>query len=87
MKSQSSHNYIVTELGKRVKKIRREKGFTQEFVAEKMGISQSAYSKIENDIGSCTFNTLKKIADILQVSMPYLCDVHNELANKVKKHL
>lgn len=66
------------ELAKRIKKIRMEKGFSQEFVAEKMGISQSAYSKMEARAGNCTFYTLEKIATVLKVSVPYMLDIRDE---------
>jgi transcriptional regulator with XRE-family HTH domain len=44
---------------------RKEKGYTQEQMAEKLGISQNAYNKIENGKSNVKAETLKKIAVIL----------------------
>ncbi|HET9056843.1 MAG TPA: helix-turn-helix transcriptional regulator [Chitinophagaceae bacterium] len=52
-----------------IKKIREDRHLTQEYVAQKMGISQNAYSKIENNITQLTINHLKKISEILDVSV------------------
>jgi len=43
-----------------IKKIREKKGFSQEFVAEKLGINQSTYGKLERDKLNMTLNRLYK---------------------------
>jgi transcriptional regulator with XRE-family HTH domain len=69
------------ELGKRIRSIRVNKGFSQESLAEKLGISQAAYSKMEKRAGNCSFYTLQKIAVALQVSVTYLVDIDETLPN------
>jgi transcriptional regulator with XRE-family HTH domain len=54
--------------GTLIKKIREQKKITQEEVARQMGISQNAYSKIENNITQLTINHVKQISTALDVS-------------------
>jgi transcriptional regulator with XRE-family HTH domain len=54
--------------GTHIKKIREQKKITQEEVARHMGISQNAYSKIENNITQLTINHVKLISAALDVS-------------------
>jgi transcriptional regulator with XRE-family HTH domain len=54
--------------GTLIKKIREQKRITQEDVARKIGISQNAYSKIENNITQLTINHVKQISVALEVS-------------------
>jgi transcriptional regulator with XRE-family HTH domain len=52
-----------------IRKFRESKRLTQEYIASRMGISQNAYSKIENNITQLTINHLKKLSEILEVPM------------------
>jgi transcriptional regulator with XRE-family HTH domain len=52
-----------------IRKYRESKRLTQEYIAQKMGISQNAYSKIENNITQLTINHVKKLSEILEVPM------------------
>lgn len=54
--------------GTHIKKIREQKKITQDEVARFMGISQNAYSKIENNITQLTINHVKQISTALNVS-------------------
>ncbi len=51
----------------RLKKIRIEKNVSQDFLAKKIGITQKAYSKIENNETKLNVEVLQKISDILEV--------------------
>ncbi|HMO33488.1 MAG TPA: helix-turn-helix transcriptional regulator [Lacibacter sp.] len=53
--------------GTLIRKIREQKKVTQEEVARHMGISQNAYSKIENGITQLTINHVKQISEALGV--------------------
>jgi transcriptional regulator with XRE-family HTH domain len=55
------------QLGKKIKKIRELKNFTQEHVASEIGITQGAYSKIENGDTDLTINKLEQIATVLEM--------------------
>lgn len=65
------------ELAKRIRLIREIRGYSQDYVASQMDISQSAYSKIERKAGSSSYYTLEKIANVLGVSVPFLVDIGN----------
>lgn len=67
------------ELANRIRRIRLLKGLSQEYVADKMNISQPAYSRIENKAGSCSFNTLQKLANVLNVKLTYLVDIETPI--------
>lgn len=58
---------MTTEIGTKIKKIREFKNFTQEYMAEKLGISQSQYAKLEKEDSDLTISRIQKIADILDV--------------------
>jgi transcriptional regulator with XRE-family HTH domain len=54
-------------IGKKIRKLRELKELTQEYIASEIGLSQSAYSKIEAGETDITYQRLEKIADILEV--------------------
>lgn len=52
-----------------IKRYREIKNYSQKYVAAKMGISQNAYSKIENNITQLTVHHVKELSKILEVSV------------------
>lgn len=52
-----------------IKSIRELKNYTQEYMAEAMGITQAGYSKIEKGKTGLSLTKLEKIAQILNVSI------------------
>jgi len=60
----------MLEIKTKLKSIRKEKNYTQGFVAEKLGISLRAYTKIENGETQLTIDRLGEIIEILNVH-PY----------------
>lgn len=50
-----------------IKHYRELKNYSQKYVASKMGISQNAYSKIENNITQLTVHHIKDLSRILEV--------------------
>ncbi len=59
---------MKNNLCQNVRKIRELKGFTQEYLASKLGISQRAYSKIESSETRIDWGKILKIADVLNIS-------------------
>lgn len=55
-------------IGSKVRQLRELKGFSQEYIASQIGISQRAYSKIENNETRLDWTKLSKIADILEMN-------------------
>lgn len=55
-------------IGNRISKYRKEKGLTQEALAEKMGVSSQAVSKWENDISCPDISLLPQLCRILGIT-------------------
>lgn len=65
----------MNNIGFGIRKLREKKGFSQDFVAEKLGINQSTYGKLERDISNITLDRLFKIADVLEEDVTTLLDI------------
>ena len=60
-------------LAKRVKECRKQKGWTQQKLAEKTGLSFNTITKIEQGIGdSPTLKTLLKLSEALEIGLDEL---------------
>lgn len=64
--------------GQRFARLRKEKGLTQDDIAQKVNISAQAVSKWENDISMPDISILPLLSDILDITL-------DELLGKVKK--
>ena len=62
-------------LGQKVRQIRELKGYSQEYIASKMGVSQRAYSKMENNETRLDWNKISKIAEIFEIELSELVDL------------
>tara|TARA_Y100000588_G_C14228054_1_gene914013 strand:- start:831 stop:1196 length:366 start_codon:yes stop_codon:yes gene_type:complete len=56
-------------IGKKIRKVRELKGYSQEYMAGELGISQKTYSNIETDQAKVHFNRLEEISVILEISL------------------
>lgn len=65
-------NYQMKESGKRIKELRKNKGFTQESFAQKIGISHRTYSGIEIGKNSTSIETFVEIAKVLETTLDYI---------------
>lgn len=61
------------ELGKRLKKIRKERGYTQTTVEKITGIDRSTISAYERDERKPSYDNLIILARFYRVSIDYLC--------------
>ena len=59
-----------------IREIRKEKGISHEAMAVNLGISQAAYTKLENKETKLTVNRLYKIAEILDTKIEKLLDLN-----------
>lgn len=57
---------------KRLREIRMKRKFTQQNMADQLGISLNAYQKYEQAERSPSLECLVKIADIFNISLDYL---------------
>ncbi len=62
-------------MGKRIMQLRKEKGYTQEQLAEMMGVSAQAVSKWENDVSCPDISILPQLAEKLGVTTDELLGV------------
>jgi transcriptional regulator with XRE-family HTH domain len=52
-------------IGQKIKKLRELKNLTQTHLAQELGVTQSAYSKIELGESEVTYSKLEKISEVL----------------------
>lgn len=57
----------MNTLGLKIRKVREIRNISQDYIANKLGISQSAYSSIENGRTKINDSKLKLISEILEV--------------------
>ena len=70
-------NSTTTDIARNIKQIRELKNFTQEYMAEQLGISQPSYAKIEQGGTVLKIDRLQQIADILEVELTTLLSTTN----------
>ncbi|WP_411811164.1 helix-turn-helix domain-containing protein [Chryseobacterium scophthalmum] len=64
--------------GQNIRKIRRDRDLTQEYMAFEMGISQKAYSDIENSKVKINLEILTKISNILNIKPSEICSISHK---------
>ncbi len=65
-------------IGGRIKTLRSSKNFTQEQMAEQIGVSRQKYARIESGANNITLELLSKIADVLGVTVGDITRVLDE---------
>ncbi len=58
---------MKNNIGEKIRKVRELKGFTQEYMAGKLEISQRAYSKLENNETKIDWEKIESVSAILGV--------------------
>ena len=69
---------MAYSLGKKINELRREKGMTQETLAERMGVTPQAVSKWENDLSAPDIQSLPLMAELFGVTTDELLGVRRE---------
>ena len=64
--------YDTLEIGRRIQKLRREKGLTQEQLAERLNVSTVHLAKIETGKRGCSLDILLDFASFFNASLDYL---------------
>lgn len=70
-------------IGKKLYELRKQSGYTQDYVAEKLGVSAQAVSKWENDIACPDIMTLSNIANLYGITIDELFK-NDEVQSNVK---
>ncbi len=65
-------------LSKNIRKYRELKGYSQEYMANELHISQPSYAKLENDSTKITVERLFNISKLLEMDMAELLDLKNQ---------
>lgn len=59
----------------KLKEIRLKNNYTQEYVASELGITQKAYSKLENGQTCLSQDKIMKLVQIYNISPDYFCNI------------
>ncbi len=59
----------MIEIGTKIKKVRELRNYTQDYMAERLNVSQSTYARFEKDDSDLTISKIEKIAEILEVKI------------------
>jgi len=62
----------------KIRRLRKERGYSQSYVAKKLNISQRAYSKIELNETHLNWDKINRIAEILDVDVLKLVDTNRK---------
>ncbi len=82
----------MNTIGLKIKKLRKEKGIKQEYMAIELGITQSNYCRLEKSDYRLSVVRLQKIAHILNVPISVFFEeknnhiTHNDFNNKVNQN-
>jgi len=63
-------------------KLRRDRGYTQKYMSQELGITQSMYSQLETGKEEITLTRLDKILEILNSDMVELISMSDEIVLK-----
>ena len=68
----------------KLRNARTQKGYTQEYMADGLGISQKQYSRLENGESGITLDYLEKICEKLEINPQdlFTCEVKQENQNQ-----
>ncbi|GAA3650140.1 helix-turn-helix domain-containing protein [Asaccharospora irregularis] len=75
-------NNIFQQVGNNIQDVLREKGITQQYLADTLNISKQVMSKIVVGAKAINVSEVYKIASILEVSVERLLDVKEEEPEK-----
>ena len=70
-----------TKIGSKLKYLRKQKGLSQEQVAEYLSLSQSAYARMENGESHSWANHIDKICEVFEIEIEELFKQDNIVIN------
>jgi transcriptional regulator with XRE-family HTH domain len=78
----------------RLKKLREENRYNQEYVADYLGVKQQTYSRYENNVSEPDIITIQKLTALFKVSSDYLLGLSefrqgnlNQLPDEIKEEV
>lgn len=63
---------LLAEIGKRIQNRRKQRGYTQEQLADMMNVSIQMISNLERGVKAIRIDNLIKLSDILDISTDYI---------------
>ncbi|MCD1117450.1 helix-turn-helix domain-containing protein [Chryseobacterium turcicum] len=73
----------MQHIGKNIKKIREEKGLTQQAIADLIAMHRSNYSRVETDDRDLSIEAVGKIARFFNMTIDDLVNFEGEIPNEV----
>ncbi|MEY4329376.1 MAG: hypothetical protein RL609_124 [Bacteroidota bacterium] len=71
--------FNAVHIGQKVKKLRELRNYTQNYMAQEMGVTQSAYSKMELGESEITYSKLERISEILGVAVEEIAAFNEQM--------
>lgn len=65
-------NYDYEPIGKRLKEVRKKRGYTQEYIADKLNVSCQHISDIERGLNGMSVPALMMVCKILDIDADYI---------------
>ncbi|GHT75412.1 hypothetical protein AGMMS50262_10640 [Bacteroidia bacterium] len=59
----------MDNIGYKIRRLREQKGFSQEYMASQLDITQASYARIESQEIKLTIDRLQKIAEVLETDI------------------
>ena len=78
---------MSTDVGVKIKRLREFRNYTQQYMADKLELSQNAYCKIENGTVKLTTDRLEAIAGILDVPVESILNSEKQVFNLENNHI
>lgn len=66
------------KIGHKIRTLRELKGFSQEFMSEKLNLSVNSYGRLERGETQLTLNRLEEIAEVLEMGIAELLSFDNQ---------
>jgi transcriptional regulator with XRE-family HTH domain len=76
----------MIKVGETIRKFRTLKGYSQESMAQQLGLSPNGYAKIERDETDISLKRLEAIADILKVNIFKILNFDDKLIFSMDNH-
>ncbi len=70
-------------IGQKIRKIRELRNLTQQHMAQELGVTQSAYSKMEMGESDITYKKLEQISSILGISVEEIAAFNEQMVFNV----
>lgn len=68
----------MKQILKNIRSLRELRGYSQEYLADKLNITQSSYARFENGAKKTDFALLEKVADVFEVDVCSIIHFHDQ---------